>query len=184
MAQLIAICGMAWSGKSTVTDIVEQYEFHRVHLGSTEMVLQAYGYTNEELERQAREQIRKELGMGAMVLIMLESIHSYLKQGKNVVIDNMYSRSEYKILKEHFGDAFTSIAVHASPRIRHQRLLTREVRPLSKEQARSRDYAEIENIEKGWPIALSDYHIINEQSTDDLRKQVEAILKKIIHKQL
>jgi dephospho-CoA kinase len=60
----------------------------------------------------------------------------------------MYSRSEYKILKEEFGSNFISIAIHAKPALRYRRLEERIIRPLTNLEARSRDHSEIENIEK------------------------------------
>jgi dephospho-CoA kinase len=60
----------------------------------------------------------------------------------------MYSRSEYKILKEEFGNDFISIAIHAKPALRYSRLEERIIRPLTNLEARSRDHSEIENIEK------------------------------------
>ena len=56
------------------------------------------------------------------------------------------------------------------------------MRPLSAEDARKRDYAEIENIEKGGPIAMADYTIVNEQSAGDLKSQVLAIIEEITEK--
>ena len=48
------------------------------------------------------------------------------------------------------------------------------MRPLSKEQAKARDYAEIENIEKGGPIAMADIMIINESTQDELTERIKA----------
>lgn len=176
MRKIIAICGMAWSGKSTVTDRIERHGFARIHLGSTEKVIEKYGYTNETLEREMRELVRKEHWMWAMVIIMLDHIKKQLTAWKDVVIDNMYSRSEYKILKEEFGNDFISIAIHAKPSLRYNRLEERIIRPLTNLEARSRDHSEIENIEKWWPIAMSDYNIINESTEEHLDKEIEAIL--------
>ncbi len=176
MGKIIAICWMAGSGKSTVTDRIEKHGFTRVHLGSTEKVIETYWYTNETLEREMREAMRKEHGMWAMVTIMLDSIKKQLESWCNVVIDNMYSRSEYKILKEEFGSNFISIAIHAKPALRYRRLEERIIRPLTNLEARSRDHSEIENIEKWWPIAMSDYNIINESTEEHLDTEVETIL--------
>ena len=56
------------------------------------------------------------------------------------------------------------------------RLGSRKVRPLTPEEAKSRDHAEVENMNKGGPIAMADYTVINEYSFDELKKQVEEII--------
>jgi dephospho-CoA kinase len=45
------------------------------------------------------------------------------------------------------------------------------------EEAVSRDHAEIENIEKGGPIALADYTIVNNGSRENLVGQLDRILR-------
>ena len=55
--------------------------------------------------------------------------------------------------------------------VRKQRLSSREVRPLTPEQVDSRDKAEIENLEKGGPIAKADYFILNNSLEIKLEKQ-------------
>jgi len=49
------------------------------------------------------------------------------------------------------------------------------VRPLNKKAAIARDYSEIENVEKGGPIAMADYIIINEGTLKDLHKKLDGI---------
>ena len=61
--------------------------------------------------------------------------------------------------------------------LRYERLARRAERPLTMAEAVSRDYAEIENIEKGGPIALADYTIINDGTMEDLIRQLDRILK-------
>jgi hypothetical protein len=39
----------------------------------------------------------------------------------------------------------------------------------------ARDYSEIENIEKGGPIAMADYLVVNEGSLKDLHKKLNLI---------
>ena len=51
-------------------------------------------------------------------------------------------------------------------------------RPLSKEQAIARDFAEIENIEKGGPIAIADTTIVNKGKRDEFLRDLEALFEK------
>jgi len=181
MAIIVANCGMAGSGKSEVTSIFEEKSFIRIHFGSTEETIKRFGVATEEKEREVRLELRQKYGMGAMVIVALEKIKSLLMDGKNVVIDNMYSWSEYKILKEEFGKDFFTIAIHAKPELRYERLATRAERPRDTVTSKKRDYDELEELEKGGPIAMGDYNIINESTTEELRKNVEKIYSVIMN---
>jgi dephospho-CoA kinase len=43
---------------------------------------------------------------------------------------------------------------------------------LTYEEARGRDYAEIENIEKGGPIAMADFTVVNDSDLQNLYSQL------------
>lgn len=181
MGKIIAICGMAGAGKSVVSNVFEEQGLRKIHLGVTELVLEKYGKTTEELERKHREEERAKHGMAAMIIVALPKIREALGAGKNVVIDNLYSWSEYKKLADEFGGNFHTIAIHAAPHVRYQRLENREDRSLSPEEAKRRDHAEIEEIEKGGPIAMADFNIINESLTfSALKQETWEIFNKII----
>jgi dephospho-CoA kinase len=92
------------------------------------------------------------------------------------VVDGLYSWEEYTLLKARYGDKFVVVAVWASPSTRYQRLAGRVVRPLTAEEAASRDKAEIENSNKGGPIAMADFTIINESSLEELKKEASRAL--------
>ena len=44
---------------------------------------------------------------------------------------------------------------------------------------RERDRSEIENLEKGGPIAAADYYILNNGAIADMTKSLDKILKEI-----
>jgi dephospho-CoA kinase len=85
-------------------------------------------------------------------------------------LDGLYSWSEYILLKQRFPDMIV-VSVVTDAKIRKERLKNRPVRPLTAEQVDSRDIAEIEQLEKGGPIAIADYFILNNGSWDELKKQ-------------
>ena len=60
--------------------------------------------------------------------------------------------------------------------MRYARLITRAERPLTLNEAMSRDQTEIENSNKGGPIAMADFTIINESSLTDLSGEIERII--------
>jgi dephospho-CoA kinase len=47
------------------------------------------------------------------------------------------------------------------------------------EEAASRDRAEIEKLNKGGPIVMADFTIINESSLENLSKETERIISKL-----
>jgi dephospho-CoA kinase len=176
---IIATVGMCGSGKSVAGDHLEKLGFVKVYFGglTIEEVKRRGLEVNEKNERAVREELRRAHGMEAFALLSLPKIEAALAGGKRVLIDGLYSFSEYRILKEKFGDAILTLAIFTPRELRYGRLERREVRPLAREEAVSRDYAEIENIEKGGPIALADYTIINDGSREDLIRHVDRILE-------
>jgi len=175
--KVVSIVGMPGSGKSEVSRVFEEKGFIRVRFGdlTDEEVARGGLKLNEENERRIRELLRKEHGMAAYAKLNLPRIDSALKNS-NVVIDGLYSWEEYNFLKSHYGDNFSVIAVWASPKTRYSRLAGRANRRLTREEAASRDKAEIENVNKGGPIAMADFTVINESSLDTLRKETERII--------
>lgn len=193
MNKIIAVIGMTGGGKSIVSDYLVNKGFKFLRFGqiTLDIVKEKKLKPTEENEVKIREGIRKKHGMGCFAILNLPKIENLLKNG-DVVIDGLYSWSEYKILKEKFKDNLTVVAVYASPKIRYDRLVKRELgkddtklrsRPMTYEQAKSRDYAEIENIEKGGPIAMADFAIINQGTIEELHKKVEDVLDEIREKE-
>jgi len=175
--KVVAIVGMAGAGKSEVARMFEEHGFEKVRFGDvTDEELKNRGLEpNEENERYIRQQLRKEHGMAAYAKLNLPKIDSSLKSS-NVVVDGLYSWEEYILLKEYYGEQFTTVAVWASAATRHGRLTDRKERPLTLEEAASRDKSEIENSNKGGPIAMADFTIINETSLEEMKKETERVL--------
>jgi len=68
------------------------------------------------------------------------------------------------------------LAVTAPRPLRYARLAARPERPLSPKEALSRDIAEIEILEKGGPIAMADYTILNTGSLESLEAAVDGLI--------
>ena len=185
---IICIVGMPGSGKSIVSDELVKQGFAYLRFGQITLdKIKDQGIElNEANEKAAREGFRKEFGMGAFAILNIPKIDELLEKS-NVVVDGLYSWSEYKILKEKYNGQMYVLAVYAPPKLRYERLESRKAenddkkrfRSITKEEARSRDYAEIENIEKGGPIAMADFTIINTGSEEELKKEINKILKNI-----
>jgi dephospho-CoA kinase len=175
--KVVSIVGMAGSGKSEVAKLFEMDGYRKVRFGDiTDEEVKRRGLKlNEENERLVREQLRKEHGMHAYAKLNVLRIDEILTLA-SVVVDGLYSWEEYMYLKERYGNVFIVIAVWASPETRYKRLGEREHRPLTVAEAVSRDRAEIEISNKGGPIAMADFTIINESSIDNLKTETGKVL--------
>jgi len=178
--KVVAIVGMTGAGKSEVSRVFEQNGLTRIRFGDVtdEEIKQRGLALTEGNERYIRELLRQEHGMSAYAKLNLPRIDAALKHS-GVVLDGLYSWEEYTLLKAYYGEDFYVVAVWSSPGKRYQRLTTRRERPLTLEEAASRDRAEIENINKGGPIAMADFTIINESSLADLRQEAERIIAQL-----
>lgn len=188
--RIICITGLCGAGKSVVSDFLvnqKQYQFLRFGQITLDEVKRRGLETNETLEREIREGFRKQYGMAAFAILNLPKLDELIEKG-NVVGDGLYSFEEYKVLKEHFGDKMSVIAVYAPPKLRYQRISERVMavndkdlrnRPLTIEEAKKRDLAELENLNKGATIAMADYTIVNTKDKDYLLNQLDEIIEDI-----
>lgn len=178
--KVAALVGMPGSGKSEVARVFKKHGYAAVRFGDiTDEEVKKRGLKLDEgNERLVREELRENHGMAAYAILNLPRIEAALEKS-NVVIDGLYSWEEYKYLKDKLGNRMHIVAVWSPPEARYARLLTRAVRPLSAGQARERDYAEIENVNKGGPIAMADYTIINSSTLESLVEQTDKIIKVI-----
>ena len=177
MNKAVAVVGMCGSGKSVLCSYFTDMGWSSVYFGgvAVSQLKKSGTPVNEANERAIRERLRRELGMGAFAVILKDEILDKL-QRTNVVLDGLYSWSEYTILKELLGDNLVVLAVVTNSSIRKQRLESRTVRPLTAEMVDSRDVAEIENSEKGGPIAKADYYILNNGTEQQLKAQFEEFM--------
>ena len=175
--KVVSIVGMAGSGKSEVARVFENAGFAKVRFGDiTDEEIRGRGLDlNEKNERLVRQQLRTEQGMAAYAKLSLPKIDRLLESG-NAVVDGLYSWEEYTLMKNRYGERFAVVAVWASPETRHQRLAKRPIRPLTREEAASRDIAEIQELNKGGPIAMADFTIINVSSLEAMERETKKVL--------
>jgi dephospho-CoA kinase len=178
--QLLVVVGMPGAGKSAVVEHLHSKGWFIVHFGAITMrEIEKRGLVvNESNERKVREELRRIHGMEAFAKLSLADIRKGLLKGPTV-IDGLYSWSEYKFLRKELSKQFCVIAIFAPKHIRYHRLLHREVRPLSYEEAEARDFAEIENLEKGGPIAMADFTIQNGGSLKELYSEIGKLLRSL-----
>lgn len=180
--KIIAILGLPGSGKTeAINYLLEKYGWPKVYFGEVtfdEMKARKLDI-NEKNEKFVREDLRAKFGKLHYAEKIIEKIEK-IDVAEAVLVESLYMWDEYLKFREKFGADFVTIAVYASPKTRHQRLLNRPERPLSKEDAWLRDKAQIEFHNQGGPIAMADHTIINEGDKSDLANNLEKIVKNII----
>ena len=179
--QILAIIGMPGTGKSTVIDyLVKQYNLPYFYFGG--ITLQEVKKRNllptQENEKKVRQELRATYGMSAYAQLALPTIQEYLKENSTVLLDGLYSWSEYTFLRKNLTIPIYLIPVISLRENRYKRLAVREIRPLTAEEAENRDFTEIETLEKGGPIALCDYYITNDGTKEELEQATLQMAKK------
>lgn len=174
---LLVIVGMAGSGKSSAARHLENKGWRAIRFGAMTIdEVRSRGLpVNEANEKMVREELRTKHGMDAYARLSLPAIRRSLSHGPTV-IDGLYSWSEYKFLKKRFGERMKVVAVFTPRAIRYARLSQRPERPLTFEEAERRDFAEIENVEKGGPIAMADYTLVNDGTEEALFRALDRLL--------
>jgi len=180
--KIVAFVGLAGSGKTEACEYVVGKGYPKVNFGA--VVLDAMTGSGiehtEENEKKFREELRVKNGNDFIANKIIEQIHALFDAGQHrIVAESLYTWTEYKTMKKAFPGELTVVAMVAPKRLRHRRLLNRPVRPLSQPEADQRDWAEIENLEKGGPIAIADYYIANDNDMDYMYQQVDQILGEI-----
>ncbi len=180
MKNIVAIVGMCGSGKSVVVDYFTNKGYQKVYFGgiTLEKMREEGIEITPENEKLMREGLRAKYGMAAYAILSFPKIREYYSEG-NVIIDGLYSWDELVVLKEEFGSSFKVIAVTVDKKLRYNRLETRNIRPLTEEEATKRDISEIENIAKGGPIAYADYFVFNNSDINALNNRLDEITQDI-----
>ena len=171
---------MSGTGKSEATNFLkDQFNFDLFYFGGIVLneVKKRGLEINNENEKMVSEDLRRQHGNGVLAKIASETI---AKTDSTILLDGLYSFTEYKILKELYPENFIVVAIHSDKALRYERLAQRKFRPLTKTEVDRRDYTEIENIEKGGPIAIADYHILNNGDVSILRQNLLELMDKIL----
>ncbi|MBR3324135.1 AAA family ATPase [Candidatus Saccharibacteria bacterium] len=182
--KILAIVGMSGSGKSVIVDYLTSKGYPKVYFGGMiykEMEKRGIERTPDgESEKKFREEIRETEGKDWVVRQVIAETRDLISAGqKRIVLDGVYSWTEYCTLKHEFPKALTFLAVVVDKKIRYERVAVRPGRAFDANAIRERDRSEIENLEKGGPIAAADYYVLNNGSVEELEEATAKILKEI-----
>jgi len=180
--KIVAFVGLAGSGKSSAVEYLTAKGIPKIYFGGIiyKAMEEAGIAVTWESQKKFREEIREKEGKDFVVKRAIDEVRSLIDAGQHhIVLDGLYSWSEYRILKHEFPGEMTVIAVVTSKHLRKQRMAKRPERPMTSEEVDERDWAEIENLEKGGPIAIADYFIHNDKDIANLENQVDDVLRQI-----
>ena len=179
---LIGVAGMPGAGKATVEEIVRNMGYSVVVMGDE---------IRDEAKRRGLEPTPENLGMVMLKLreeegpdVVAERCIPKIEESKGeiVFVDGIRSSHEVEEFKRHFP-SFTLIAIHASPETRFQRLFKRRRSddPDGWDTFVDRDLREL-SVGLGDVIAMADYMIVNEETKNQLKRQIRKVLEVAIGK--
>ena len=179
-AKIIALVGLAGSGKSSAVEYLTKKGFPKIYFGG--VIYKAMDEAGIEPtwdnQQKFREEIRQREGKDFVIKRVIKNIRDLINAGQNkIVLDGLYTWSEYKILKHEFPGQVVVIAIVTPKHLRYQRMTKRPERPMQPREVDQRDWSEIENLEKGGPIAIADYFIINDSDLTQLHQKIDAVTR-------
>jgi dephospho-CoA kinase len=169
---------MPGTGKTLCAQHLQAQGFFQFRFGGivVDEVVRRGWAINPRNEQIVREELRANEGMDVMAKRALPALMAALAQHPCIIIDGLYSWSEYKTLTRDLNAELSVIAIVSPRRDRYARLADRPERPLTWEEAEARDYREIEVLEKGGPIAMADYTLVNDHDATTLLARLDALV--------
>lgn len=180
--KIVALVGLTGSGKSAAVEYLTEKGYPKVYFGGViYAAMEKAGIPiGEENEKTFRVEIREKEGDDFVVREIIKQIHDLINAGqKRIIADGIYSWDEYKIMKKEFHSNLQVIAIITPKHLRYHRLETRAERPQTEAISIERDHTEIETIDKGGPIAMADYFVINDGDKEKLHQNIDAIISEI-----
>lgn len=185
MPKIIAVLGMPGSGKTEAIEyLIAKHDWPKIYFAQPtfdEMEKRGLERTQAN-ERLVREDLRNLHGEDFYAKEAVKKVEA-LADADVILLESFYSAPEYRVFKDRFRDTFITIAIHARPSIRHEWLLHRPERPLTLTQSEERDWAQLNRLTQGTPIALADYMIINEGSKAEFTEKLDTVIEAIASSQ-
>lgn len=182
--KIVAVVGMCGSGKSTAIEYLTERGIPKVYFGGViYKAMEEAGIPRTEdgeSEKQFREGIRQREGKDFVVQRAIKEAKNLIAAGqKRIVLDGVYSWTEYKILRKEWPTEMVVVAIIVPKALRRKRVAERPDRPFDAQAIAERDRSEIENLEKGGPIAIADYYVDNSGTIPEFHEAFGKLMKDI-----
>ena len=163
--KLVAIVGMCGSGKSTAVDYLTERGVPKVYFGGViYKAMEEAGIPRTEdgeSEKKFREEIRKKEGKDFVVKRAIQEAKKLIEAGqKRVVLDGVYSWTEYKILRKEWPTEMTVVAIVVPKALRRKRVAERPDRPFDAQ-------------------AIADYYVDNSGTIEEFHEAFGKLMKDI-----
>lgn len=180
--KILAFVGLTGSGKSTAVQHFTDKGFPKVYFGGIiyQAMAEAGIEKGEDNESHFRTEIREKEGVDFVVKRIIKQIHDLAESGQHrIIADGIYTWDEYKAIKHEFPGETTVVAITAPKHLRYSWLEDREDRPQTPQISAARDQHEIENLQKGGPIAAADFFVANNENVEHFYKQLDDIAQHV-----
>ncbi|CAB49883.1 dephospho-CoA kinase [Pyrococcus abyssi] len=182
---IILLTGMPGSGKGEVAKAFKKLGIPVVSMGDAireEAEKRGIPKTPEGLKYVSLK-VREELGPGAVAILIAPKLKNLLKKHKTVVVEGVRSPKEVEEFRKLFpNEEIKVLAIHSPPGARYERMRKRgrSDDPKTWEEFLDRDKKEL-NFGIGEVIALADYMIVNDDSFQKFKRDIEVIIRKILY---
>lgn len=177
--RVVGFTGMPGAGKSVAAEVARGLGIPVVRMGDCvweEVKARGLPLVDEVVGGVAHE-MRERHGPGIWAQRTLEKVRKL--GAETVVIDGVRSMAEVDVFHQGLGRDFVLVALHASPAVRHARLLNRgrEDEAASEDAAQARDRREL-HWGIGEVIALAEAVLVNDGKDEGaFRREVERLLR-------
>jgi len=174
MVRVICLTGMPGCGKEEFVQVAQEQGLPIVRMGDVvreEAQRRGIKFSDETVGGMAHED-RVRHGFGIWAERTVPRIKDQM-----TVVDGIRGREELEVFRRAFGDDLVVVAIHASPRTRHERIKRRSRGDdaVSWEEFLRRDEREL-----GWGlaevIATADHMIVNDGDLEGMRSQCREVL--------
>ncbi|NYZ76323.1 AAA family ATPase [Candidatus Micrarchaeota archaeon] len=180
---VIGVAGMRAAGKTTVNEVAKEMGINSMEMRSIVVDMmkeKGIEITNRSL-REFADDFRKKEGYDVVARKMIERING-MKE-KALVVNGIRGYDELKRFREVFGDTFVLIGIFAPQNMRFARVMKRSL----PEDPKSWDeFVWADEKEMSWGVAdsfaFSDYMVINTGSKEQMKGEVDRLLKNLLRK--
>jgi len=181
--KILAFVGLTGSGKSTAVKYMTSKEYPKVYFGGVvyDEMEKAGIPKGEENEKTFRLKLREEHGPDVIVNKIIEQIEKLDEAGQHrIIADGIYTWDEYKAMRHAFPGELTVVATVTPRHLRYHRLAERtDDRPQTEAISAERDRNEIETMQKGGPIAMADFYVMNDGDIEKFYSSIDEICRDI-----
>jgi dephospho-CoA kinase len=181
--RIIGITGMPGSGKGEVSSIARGLGIPVRSMGDVVRGFFSDNCPNRDPMETGKfaDEERKKFGKDIWALRLIQDVEGIVQGGNpTVIIDGVRSPQEVEVFRSKWGKDLSILCIHSSPETRFMRLLSRGRNddPVMRDEFEERDRRELE-WGLGDVIARADMMMINEATTEDLRKNVLELMSEV-----